>query len=219
MVLFKEWIKLRGWLLLLLLGHAVFAAYLFLSLRHQFRVEHPEMLFYQAGRIGRLFYDDLRYLPLASGLLLGLAQFLPEMTKGRLRLALHLPVGLGRMILSHLAVGLGALGLLLGLDLVALGLSVGTFFPAPFVSSALTTALPWMLAGVAGYLGMALILLEPERRFQVVNALVAGGVVWLCHLSPRFGAYDHALPGLALLVALMVPAALLPARRFRDGGV
>lgn len=219
MVLFKEWIKLKGWLLLLLVGHLAFAGYLFLSLRHQFRIEHPEMLFYQAGRIGRLFYDDLRYLPLLSGLLLGLAQFLPEMTRGRLRLSLHLPVGLARLILTHLAFGLGALGVLFGLDLSALAVSVGTFFPAPFMVSALITALPWMLAGMAGYLGVALTLLEPERRFQVVNAGVAAGVVWLCHLSPRPGAYDHAVWGLALVVALMVPAALLPARRFRDGGV
>jgi hypothetical protein len=61
-------------------------------------------------------------------------------------------------------------------------------------------------------------MLEPERRFQATNLVVAAGVVWLCHLSAQYGAYAHALPGLAALVALMVPAALLPAVRYRTGG-
>lgn len=214
----KEWIKLRPWLGLIGLGHLAFGAWFYLSMRHQFRVEHAEMIYYQANRIGRLFYEDLRYVPLATGAVLGVAQFLPEVLRGRLRIAMHLPMGLGALILAHLGLGLGLLAVFLAFDLAVLAGTVGTFFPGPFVASALATAAPWMLAGIAAYLGAALVLLEPDRRTQAVNLTVAGGVVGLCHLSGEYNAYDTAIWGLAVLAGLMVPATLRAAARFRDGG-
>ncbi len=215
---FKEWLKLRPALAVMVLGHVFFLAYLFLTIRHQFRIEHAEMLFYQANHIGRVFYGDLRYVPLITGVVLALAQWMPEVMRGRLRLSLHLPIGLAPLILSHLVIGLAVLAALLALDLGALALTIGTYFPREFVTSALTTAAPWMLAGVAAYLGGALVLLEPDRRHQAANLLVAAGVVWLCHLSNQYGAYDRVLWGLVGVVALLVPAILLPGHRFRDGG-
>jgi hypothetical protein len=214
----KEWLKLRPALAVIVLGHLLFLSYLFLTIGHHFRIEHAEMLFYQANHIGRVFYEDLRYVPLVTGLVLALAQWMPEVMRGRLRLSLHLPIGLAPLILAHLVIGLGVLGALLALDMGVLALVIGTFFPVEFVFSALTTAAPWMLAGLAAYLGGALVLLEPDRRHQVANLLVAAGVVWLCHLSGQYGAYDRVVWGLAGVVALMVPAVMLPAHRFRDGG-
>ncbi len=215
---FKEWIKLRLIWGLILAGNAAFCLYLFLDMRQQFRIEHAEMLYYQASRIGRLFYADLQYVPALTGAALAVAQFAPEMAKGRLRLSMHLPISLDGLILIHLTIGLIGLGVILAFDLAALAATVGTFFPGAFVHSALATAAPWMLAGVAAYLGGVLVLLEPCRPLQVVNLAVAGGLVTLCHLSTRFNGADHALPGLALMVGLLLPAVLLPARRFRDGG-
>jgi len=215
---YKEWLKLRPFLLLLIVGNLAFSLYLFLSIRQQFRIDHAEMIYYQANHIGRLFYEDLRYVPLITGVILALAQILPEILRGRLRLSLHLPIGLAPLMMAHLLIGLAVLGVILALDLGALALTIGAYFPAAFVASAVTTALPWMLAGVAAYLGGAMVLLEPDRRFQAANLVVTAGVVWLCHLSGQYGAYENALWGLAVLVALMVPAVLLPAYRFRDGG-
>lgn len=214
----KEWIKLRPWLGLIAAAHLGFAAWFFLSMRHQFRVEHAEMIFYQANSIGRLFYADLRYLPLATGGVIGVAQFLPEVMRGRLRLSMHLPIGLVPLVLAHLAIGLALLGAFLALQVALLALTAGTFFPAEFVTSALATAAPWTLAGVAAYLGAALVLIEPDTRYRAANLAVAGGLVWLCHLAPGSGVYDRALWGLVALAALMVPAILLAAARFRDGG-
>jgi hypothetical protein len=218
-IAYKEWLKLRGWLGFILTGHLLFGAWLVLSVRHHFRIEHAEMLFYQANHIGRLFYDDLRYVPLLTGALLGAAQFLPELIRGRLRLSLHLPVGAPALVFGHLAVGLGALAAFLLLDMALLAATIGVFFPAAFVTSALLTAAPWMLAGVAAYLGAALVLLEPSRRHQAGNLAVAGGVVMLCHLSTQYQAYDRALAGLALVVLLLAPACLQAVCRFRSGGV
>ncbi len=218
-IAYKEWLKLRPVWLAVLGANALFCVYLFLHVRHRFQVEHAEMLFYQANRIGRLFYADLRYVPLLDGLALAAAQLAPEVIRGRFRLSMHLPIGLVPLVLIHLGIGLAALGVVLGLDLLALALTIGTYFPAAFVDSALVTALPWMLAGVAAYLGATLALLEPMTRYRLVYLALGGGVVWLCHLSGRHDAYAHALSGVLVVVALMVPAVLTSAARFRDGGL
>ena len=45
-IFLKEWLKLRWALLGLLLLHVGMLAYLFLRLRHQFKVEHSDMIWY-----------------------------------------------------------------------------------------------------------------------------------------------------------------------------
>lgn len=217
-ILYKEWLKLRGWLGFLLGAHLLFAAWLFLSIRHEFRIEHAEMIYYQTGHIGRILYGDLRFVPLITGGLLGALQFLPELIRGRLRLSLHLPIGVPALVFTHLAVGLAVLLGLLALDMAALAISIGVFYPAAFVGSALLTATPWMLAGLAAYLGAALTLLEPAPRYQAANLAITGGVVWLCFLSDAYQTYDFALAGLALCIAALAPATLQAAARFRNRG-
>ncbi len=218
-VAYKEWLKLRSWLGFVFAAHLIFAGWLFLSIRHQFRIEHAEMIYYQTSHIGNILYGDLRFLPLITGALIGAVQFLPELNRGRLRLSLHLPVGIPALVLAHMAVGLAALAVLTAVDIAALMLAVGTFYPVAFVTSALLTASPWVLAGVAAYLGAALTLLEPTRGYQAANLAIAGGVVWLCFRSPAYQAYDFALGGLVPVILLLAPAALQAAYRFRNGGL
>lgn len=214
----KEWLKLRPWLLLMLVAHLAFAVFFLMTMAQQFRVEHAEMIFYQANRIGRLFYADIRYVPLVTGAVLGVAQFLPEIIRARLRLSMHLPVSLQRLMLYYLAIGLIAVFAFLALDVIVLALGVGLFFPQAFTLSALATSAPWFLSGIAAYFGAALVLLEPDRRYQAVNLAIAGGVVALCHLSHQYDAYDKAIWGLVVLTLLMVPGIFRTAFRFRDGG-
>ncbi|WP_068112895.1 hypothetical protein [Tropicimonas marinistellae] len=218
-IAYKEWLKLRSWLGFILAAHLLFSAWLYLSIRHQFRIEHAEMIYYQANHIGRIFYEDLRYVPLLTGALIGAVQFLPELIRGRLRLSLHLPTGIVPLVFAHLGVGLAALLVFLAFDLAALAITIGTFFPAAFIASALLTAAPWVLAGIAAYLGAALTLLEPDRRYQAANLAISAGVVWLCHRSGQYQAYDLVLIGAAAFVLLLAPASLQAAHRFRNGGV
>ena len=218
-LLYKEWLKLRPAFLAIVGANALFCLYLFLQIRHHFQVEHAEMLFYQANRIGRLFYADLRYVPLVSGLAIAVAQFAPEVLRGRFRLSIHLPVSLTPLVMTHLAIGLFALMVVLGLELAVLAAAVGVYFPAAFVTSALMTALPWMLAGVAAYFGVAMVFLEPINRYRLTYLALTGAIVWLCHLSGHYNAYDKALGGLILLIALLIPSVLVSAHRFRDGGL
>ncbi len=214
----KEWVKLRPVWGLLLVANGLLMLYLWIDMRHHFRVEHAEMLYYQANRIGRLFYSDMRYAPLLTGLLLALAQFWPEVTKGRLRLSLHLPVGLATLTLTYLTIGLGGLAVLLLLEALALYGIIALYFPIEFANSALVTASAWILAGFVAYLGVTMIVLEPGRGRKLFYSVIVGGLVWLCHLAQHYGQAAPLLPGLIALTLLLIPAVFLPVFRFRYGG-
>ena len=218
-LLFKEWLKLRPFWGLTLVANAVLMAWLFIDIRHHFSIEHAEMLYYQANKIGRLFYDDIRFAPLLSGMAIAVAQFVPEVNKGRMRLSMHLPINLAALCMTYLVIGLGAVLVVLTLNGVALYVIIATYFPVEFARSALATALPWFMAGIVAYLGTAMTLLEPARKRQIFTCLISTGLVWLFHLASSYGQYGNAIWGLGVLTILMVPSVLLPVYRFRYGGV
>lgn len=218
-LLFKEWLKLRPFWLLALIGNGLLMLYLWIDIRHGFSVEHAEMIYYQANQIGRLFYEDLRYAPLLTGVALAVAQFVPEVNKGRMRLSMHLPINLAALTLTYLIIGLGSVLVVLFLNGAGLYAIIATYFPREFADSAISTAMPWLMAGVVAYLGATMTLLEPRRGRQVFSLIVSLGLVWLFHLTGSFSQYNEVIWGLGLLTVLMIPAVLLPVYRFRYGGL
>lgn len=56
--------------------------------------------------------NQLRYFPLLAGITVGLAQYIPEMVKKRLKLTLHLPLSENRILFVMLGYGLSTLFIL-----------------------------------------------------------------------------------------------------------
>ncbi len=214
-ILFKEFIKLRAYWLTGLLFNLCLAGYVFASLRKLFLLDHAEVVWYRVIHLGQTFYDPFMYLPAATGLYLAAAQFFPEMKNHRFRISLHLPLAPHLIVLGHILVGLAAVLMILALDLAALAVMTGLYFPAEVVSRTVYTALPWILAGLTAYLGATLVLLEPGWRLRVFNFAVAAGLTGLFLRQGMPGTYIRVLPLLALLVAVFTPSVLLPAYRFR----
>jgi hypothetical protein len=214
-IFLKEWLKVRwAWLGLLGLNLAVLG-YLFIAMRHQFQVEHSEMIWYWVFELRRLLYTEIKYLPALTGLIIAIAQFLPEMSGGRFRLSLHLPVRGDVLVWGW--VGFGALmgGLLALLDAGALYLIVGNWFPREGAVSAVWTALPWLLGGWVAYFGTALVLLEPQPLRRLLYLGIAVGFLGLLYQERGYQEYDQAIAGLAVAALLFVPAVILPAHRYR----
>jgi ABC-type Mn2+/Zn2+ transport system ATPase subunit len=201
----REYLDMNGMLMV----------YIAIDTRHLFVMDHAEMVWYRVLHLGRIHYYHLKYAPAATGALLACIQYLPEMTGERLRLTLHLPVSPHRLIIAHIVVGLAAVKLVIALDLISLTLITARFFPAEAVSTTLMTALPWAVAGVAAYLGVTLALLEPSYHLKLSNLAIAAGVVGLFIYPADPGSYKYILLHLLLPILLMIPAALLPAYRFR----
>ncbi len=211
----KEFFKIRLLTLLTLAVHICILLYIYIATRRLFSLDHPEVVWYRVLHLGQIHYDLLKYIPLLSGILIACFQFLPEMWGERFRLSLHLPVPPSLVALSHLLVGMIVYCAMALTDLFGLGLVASLFFPWQGINVCLLTALPWTMAGIAAYLGMALALLEPDFRLKAVNLVITAGVAgfYLQHVDP--GAYAPSLILLVVPLALMMPAVLLPVFRFR----
>ncbi|MDO4766689.1 MAG: hypothetical protein Q4B25_00855 [Pseudomonadota bacterium] len=211
----KEYFKIAWWWYALLCCNALLMGYVFMETRRLFILDHAEIVWYRVFYLDQIHYAPMRFIPLFNGLLLGFAQFLPEMNAERMRLSLHLPLSSYLVMLGHLCVGLLAVLLTICLDFGLLGLITARYFPWEAVCNAAQTFLPWAGAGVAAYLGSALVLLEPSFRLRVCNLALSAGACGFFLRQAAPGGYVPALFFLGLMLALMLPAVLLPAYRFR----
>jgi hypothetical protein len=148
---------------------------------------------------------------------LGVLQFLPETLNKRIRLALHLPLGEDRVIGYHLLAGLLGLTLIL-LPATAFFVATGwIYFPAEFQRNLLLTLAPWILAGFAGYLLTATLLLENTWRYRVFYLLLSGAALRLFYLGEFYDVYQRVLAGFALWTVALFLLPLLSSYRFRKG--
>ncbi len=215
-ILYKEWLKIRRYFLIAFLLNLVVFIYLFISLRHLFVIEHAEMIWYQAFEIGTLHYASIKYLSIITGIIIGLAQFIPEMIGHRFRLSLHLPVKPDALVLLFVLTGFFAVALICIFNALFLYTIINIFFPHEAAISALLTAIPWLWAGLIAYLGIALIALEPQLLRKLVYLLITGGFLWLFYQSNDYESYNKAIWRMTALSLLFIPSVILPAYRYRN---
>lgn len=216
-LLYKEWIKLRFYWCLLFAANLVFAAFLALSLRHVFQVREAFVVWSNWISKGYLFFRSAQYVPLLIGIVLSCLQFFPEILTKRLRLVLHLPLGQDRAVGIHLAAGLLLLGLILAPGLLLILISAGIYFPAEFQGVIWFTYGPWLLAGFAGYLLTAALLLEPTWLSRVFYLILGAALLRLLYQDGFYNAYLRILPGVVLLTAALFVVPLLSTHRFGKG--
>lgn len=214
-IFFKEFCKIRKFWLLVLFANIGVAFHLVITTRRLFLLDHPEIIWYRVVQLGQLYCEQLRYIPLATGIIIGLLQFVPEMYGERLRLGLHLPISPQRLMFAHLFAGLCAFSLAVLPNAVALYGITALWFPPKWPGVLFFTVLPWFFAGIAAYFGSTLVILEPALRLKACNALIAAGVCrwYLMDVSP--GAYQPEIFLLCLPLLLMIFAVLHPAFHFR----
>ena len=218
-IFYKEWIKVRYFFLALVCLNGAVCLKIWVDIRQQLQAEHAEMIWYQAIHIQSLFYSDIRYIPLLSGICLAVVQFVPEILQKRLRLSLHLPVDRECLLAIFLALGLGLYAVLALLDTAAIWTVSRYYFPVEVAVSSLTTLLPWHYAGFVGYLGMSLILLEPAWSRRVFVLLVFSGFISLLFSGSGYCRLNPALPWLMLLSPLFFLTVFQGGSRFQQGEV
>ncbi|MDR0544331.1 MAG: hypothetical protein LBG30_03165 [Odoribacteraceae bacterium] len=217
-ICYKEWIKTRRAFLLSAILLAAYVAY---------ALAHTGSLFRVNGAVAAwgttilketfLLPSALRWIPLATALVIGLAQFVPELAERRLKLTLHLPLPETRVLSIMLLHGLA---LLLALHLATtllLWLVLARYYPAEILLDLGWRALPWFAAALPGYLFAAWACIEPSWIRRVTNALAAAGALSACYLDAPAGSYLTFLPCLALLVAAAFCAPFQAAARFKEG--
>ncbi|WP_372934474.1 hypothetical protein [Mariniphaga sediminis] len=214
---YKEWIKIRlvFWLSLAIGAIAILGIYL--NVRHSFIIANAHEFW--DGIINKMYiyFNLFKFIPLGIGVIIGLAQFIPEVKQRRIKLTLHLPLNEEKAGLKMVIFGVICL-VALYLTLFALLIFPGRYyFPYEVITLSASTVIPWFSAGLAAYFLTGMITIEPLWKYKVFYALLAFSFVHLFFQSPIAGAYKYAwLPFLGIIL-LMSMSILFSIYRFRKG--
>lgn len=217
MILYKEWLKTRWFLLGILVVLSAVTFYCFLNLSKVVQIRGGALLWELLVSKETVLTEILKYLPPVAGALFALAQFLPEVLHKRLKLTLHLPYPQGRMLLTMVGYGLVVLAVLFALQALSSAIVLRSWIPGELVTRILRTMAVWYLAGWAAYLFASALCLEPTWRLRVVILLVAAGFLRLLYLSGVPEAYNGFYPGLLLFVLCSGSLLFLGVARFKEG--
>lgn len=214
---YKEWIKLR-WFLLIITG-IVFFTYLkiFLNISAAIEIKGGFHLWTVVAQKGAMVYSGIKYLLPIAGAVIAAVQFVPETRQRRLRLLFHLPVDHNKSLGFMLLTGFIFIILLIVLNILFLILMMSCFFPYEIVHSALVSSAPWLFSGIPAYFGVGLCVLEPAWWRKTIYGIAAFLIVMFFFYGSSFNVYEHSLWKYILVSCLYVPTALLPAFRFKRG--
>jgi hypothetical protein len=216
-IVYKEWLKIRwfliGFTILAMLG----LGYMFLKLEHGFAFSGGKNVWYNILFLGIQFFSYFKFIPLLGGIIIGVTQYFPETVNSRIKLTFHLPLDENKVLLMMHIFGIASLFFSYLILLVALVSLSSIYFPSQMIIESVVSVFPWFLAGFVAYFFVALIVLEPVWIYRVFYTLVAGFFVTIYLKSPMIAAYGPAIPGLLVLTILLSVALLFSAYRFRKG--
>lgn len=216
-IFYKEWIKTRWYFLLAVLTTLGFAGYCMLRINRVIELKGAEHIWEVMLQRDAIFIDLLQYVPLLVGILMAIVQFVPEMQRKSLKLTLHLPYPELKMVMTMLFSGLVLLVLCFASNFLLMGIYMSGVFAPELISHVLLTGLTWYLAGIAGYLLVAWICLEPAWKRRVLNLVITVLLLRVFFLSPAPEAYVKFLPWLAVYTLLTASFSWLSILRFKAG--
>lgn len=217
-LLFKEWIKTRRVVTLIGIIFVALIIYTLINTGQQFRVGGAV----QTWSI--VILKDMpilpsfaQWVPILSGLLLGISQFAPEMHDKRLKLTLHLPLAETKIMTILLFFGIGILLFIFLLSYLILSFSFSFYYPAEVIEAMVWSSLPHLFAGIFGYLFTAWISLEPVWRHRIGYTLASIGLLYFLFIRAISGAYAPFVPYLTVLLILCFFFPFYSMYRFKDG--
>jgi hypothetical protein len=216
-IFYKEWIKTRWYFLFAMLATLGFAGYCMLNINRVVKFQGVQHVWEVMLQRDAVFVNLLQYIPLLVGLLFALVQFVPEMQRKCLKLTLHLPYPELRMIGVMLLSGVVLLLVCFSLNYLLMGVYLQQIFAPEMQRHILFTAAPWYLAGLAGYLLVVWICLEPTWKRRILNFVITLLLLRIFFLSVTPEAYNGFLPWMALYTLLTASLSWLSLLRFKAG--
>ena len=220
-LVYKEWLKVRWSFIGLVFINLIVVINICISLYNDFKFYKPNQIYDGVLSWGYVFYIDLMYIPLATGILLGVVQFFPEINSSRLKLTLHLPMKEGKSLLTMQWYGLGLLILLFLVDGVVISILTSAYFPGEVVTSFLVVSLPWFLAGLTAYIFISLIFVEPSWSRRILLSIIGIGFVNLLYsniiamgIEAVFSRIDLFI---VIIMMLLTPLILLAGYNYKKG--
>lgn len=216
-IFYKEWIKTRWYLLLAMLTMFGFVIYSMLRINRVANLKGIEHVWEVMLAKDVVFVDLLEFIPLLVGVLLAVVQFVPEMHRKCLKLTLHLPIPQLKMINEMLFFGLLILIACFAICWLIMYGYMQTILAPELYTRILLTSAPWFMAGIAAYLLVAWVCLEPTWKRRVMYMLVSVLLLRVFFLASAPEAYNGFLPLLVIYTFLLTTLSWLSVARFKEG--
>lgn len=216
-IFYKEWIKIGKISLLLTAVGLLIIAGIHLTVRHDLLMKDAEIYWSEILYQKYVYFSIFKFLPLITGLLIGLAQFIPETVDKRIKLSLHLPVNEEEIVLKMAGIGTALVLLIFTLLFAVMyGWSL-VYFPVEIVNKMAVSIIPWFLSGLAAYFLASFVILEPIWKYRILYILTGGAFITLFYKSNVSGSYQPAILPLLVCVLMLSISSLFSIYRFRKG--
>ena len=200
MILYKEWLKTKGFIFGALGALALLVFYCLLSIVKTAQLNGTDTLWVLILERDYVMVETLKYFPVALGALLAVVQYLPEISRKRLKLTLHLPYPQKKTVVAMYGYGLLVLVAFFALMSLIILAVMRHYVAAELVSRVFATVAVWFIAGFAAYLWGAAICIEPTWKMRAVLIVLAAALFLLLFISSTPEAYNRILPGLFIYV-------------------
>lgn len=220
-LIYKEWLKVRWTFIGIALINVFIIISIGVSLANAFSMMDASKIYADTAAMQGLFYFDFRYIPLISGLLLGIVQFYPEINSSRIKLTLHLPMTESKSLMSMQLFGIGSLVLIFLVDAIILLNFSLKYFPGEIVDGITITILPWILSGLVIYIFVTIVFVEPSWSRRVIIGFTGLAFVDIYHLGTIFGGtvytYSRSWWMFVLFLFLISPLILWSGNNYKRG--
>lgn len=216
-IFYKEWIKIGRISILLTIAGLLIIAGIYLTVRHDLLMKDAEIYWSDIVYQKYVYFSIFKFLPLLAGLLIGLAQFIPETIDKRIKLSLHLPINEEEIVLKMVGIGTTIVLLIFALLFVTMYTWGLVYFPTEILNKTASSITAWFLSGIAAYFLASFVILEPIWKYRILYILTGGAFITLFYKSNLAGAYQPALLPLLLCVLMASISSLFSIYRFRKG--
>ncbi len=214
---YKEWLKVR-WFVLAAMGlEIIVLIYIFSNLRAIIEFNSAVNIWNYVVFRNLMFFEPIKYIPLFIGIIIGVAQYLPELSEMKLKLTLHLPLKENNVFVFLNLFGTLLLFLLFLPVVLILLAGSSIVFPQEIITATILTIIPWFLSAFIAYYFLSAIMIEPLWSRRVLILLV--GFVWVFQflMGSDYGEYKLVIFSLFILVILFSYINLLSGLRFKRG--
>ena len=216
-IFYKEWIKSRTFLLTLVLVFAGATAYTLLNLTKVVQFNGGSAVWTALIQRDTVLIESLKYLPAVAGALLAAVQFLPEILQKRIKLTLHLPYPQGKMLFMMYVYGIAVLLTVFACQAAVTSAVLTKWVVCELNARIMATAAVWYLAGLATYIWVTAICLEPTWKIRVVLIVILAALLDIMFLSKVPESYNGFLPWLALYILAGQALIYHSIARFKEG--
>lgn len=215
---YKEWLKTRRVAILTLVVLTAMAIFTCLKVHSLVETRGVEQLWLMMILKDVSMLDSLAYLPLLGAVAIAAAQMAPEMAHKRLKLTLHLPCPITKLVGTMLGSGLIQLIVIFAIQLAIIAVYYAHLLPAELVWRSILTLMPWYAAALAGYLFVAAVALEGTWFMRALTALLGVACVSVFfYKSNVMDAYSNMISITLIIIAIPAALAFGAVGRFKEG--